>query len=302
MVLESYSIFPLDLTLISKLFTREYLEDLKKTTFVGYIPYVLPDGNQKWQRTFSGGSAILCPTWMGVRDKLLGTRYAQDSLFWTTGRAEEAFQVRHINYFILLCRNSVIVSLLPLHSCCNYWVTCHCRERIVHQKFNVLLTTYEYLMNKHDRPKLSKVHWHYIIIDEGHRIKNASCKLNADLKHYRSNHRLLLTGTPLQVYIGYGMFNFFLIVTWHIHMIYYLLFCFFWCWCVWMYLLFCLCRTILRSSGHYLTSFCQISSIHQKTSHNGLTSHLRAVIAHLMKYVSYNFHSEVWLHCCLSYF
>ncbi|EPS67486.1 hypothetical protein M569_07287, partial [Genlisea aurea] len=73
------------------------------------------------------------------------------------------------------------------------------KEQILHQKFNVLLTTYEYLMNKHDRPKLSKVHWHYIIIDEGHRIKNASCKLNADLKHYRSNHRLLLTGTPLQV-------------------------------------------------------------------------------------------------------
>ncbi|XP_044499967.1 chromatin structure-remodeling complex protein SYD-like isoform X2 [Mangifera indica] len=72
------------------------------------------------------------------------------------------------------------------------------KEKIVHQKFNVLLTTYEYLMNKHDRPKLSKVHWHYIIIDEGHRIKNASCKLNADLKHYQSSHRLLLTGTPLQ--------------------------------------------------------------------------------------------------------
>ncbi|XWS39076.1 hypothetical protein CRYUN_Cryun18bG0019100 [Craigia yunnanensis] len=72
------------------------------------------------------------------------------------------------------------------------------KERIVHQKFNVLLTTYEYLMNKHDRPKLSKIPWHYIIIDEGHRIKNASCKLNADLKHYQSSHRLLLTGTPLQ--------------------------------------------------------------------------------------------------------
>lgn len=56
-------------------------------------------------------------------------------------------------------------------------------------------------MNKHDRPKLSKVHWHYIIIDEGHRIKNASCKLNADLKHYQSSHRLLLTGTPLQVWL-----------------------------------------------------------------------------------------------------
>lgn len=77
--------------------------------------------------------------------------------------------------------------------------TLHCRERIVQRKFNVLLTTYEYLMNKHDRPKLSKIHWHYIIIDEGHRIKNASCKLNAELKHYQSSHRLLLTGTPLQV-------------------------------------------------------------------------------------------------------
>ncbi|KAJ6722063.1 SNF2/RAD54 HELICASE FAMILY [Salix viminalis] len=72
------------------------------------------------------------------------------------------------------------------------------KEKIVHQKFNVLLTTYEYLMNKNDRPKLSKIHWHYIIIDEGHRIKNASCKLNAELRHYQSSHRLLLTGTPLQ--------------------------------------------------------------------------------------------------------
>ncbi|XP_048132070.1 chromatin structure-remodeling complex protein SYD isoform X3 [Rhodamnia argentea] len=72
------------------------------------------------------------------------------------------------------------------------------KEKIVHQKFNVLLTTYEYLMNKHDRPKLCKIHWRYLIIDEGHRIKNASCKLNAELKHYQSSHRLLLTGTPLQ--------------------------------------------------------------------------------------------------------
>lgn len=166
---------------------------------------------------------------MGVRDKLLGTRYAQNSLFWTARGAEEAFQVCYVNYFILLSRKSTIVLLLPFHSCYTYWGTCLCRERIVHQKFNVLLTTYEYLMNKHDRPKLSKVHWHYIIIDEGHRIKNASCKLNADLKHYRSNHRLLLTGTPLQVYIVHEIFYFLHFLTWHISMIYYLFFCFFWC-------------------------------------------------------------------------
>jgi len=92
---------------------------------------------------------------------------------------------------------------------CSLLILSYFRERIVHHKFNVLLTTYEYLMNKHDRPKLSKVHWHYIIIDEGHRIKNASCKLNADLKHYQSSHRLLLTGTPLQVFAFCSSFVFF---------------------------------------------------------------------------------------------
>lgn len=64
-------------------------------------------------------------------------------------------------------------------------------------------------MNKHDRPKLCKIHWHYIIIDEGHRIKNASCKLNADLRNYQSSHRLLLTGTPLQVTLSIIIMIFF---------------------------------------------------------------------------------------------
>jgi SNF2 family DNA or RNA helicase len=84
------------------------------------------------------------------------------------------------------------------------------REEIQPQQFNVLVTTYEFLMSKHDRPKLAKIPWHYIIIDEGHRIKNASCKLNAELKLYQSSHRLLLTGTPIQV--RFGFFQFLLIV------------------------------------------------------------------------------------------
>lgn len=54
-------------------------------------------------------------------------------------------------------------------------------------------------MNKHDRPRLSKIKWQHLIIDEGHRIKNANCKLNTDLKHYSAKNRLLLTGTPIQV-------------------------------------------------------------------------------------------------------
>lgn len=36
-------------------------------------------------------------------------------------------------------------------------------------KFHVLLTSYELLMGAQDRPRLSRVHWHGIVVDEGHR-------------------------------------------------------------------------------------------------------------------------------------
>jgi ATP-dependent DNA helicase len=45
---------------------------------------------------------------------------------------------------------------------------------------------------------LEKYIWQYIILDEGHRIKNRNCKLLRDLKTFQSISRLLLTGTPIQ--------------------------------------------------------------------------------------------------------
>ncbi|CAG0919105.1 unnamed protein product [Notodromas monacha] len=64
-------------------------------------------------------------------------------------------------------------------------------------KFNVLLTTYEYVIK--DKAILSKIRWKYMIIDEGHRMKNHHCKLTQILNtFYIAPHRLLLTGTPLQ--------------------------------------------------------------------------------------------------------
>jgi len=41
--------------------------------------------------------------------------------------------------------------------------------------------------------------WQYIIVDEGHRMKNSKSKFAMILGNfYTSKHRLLLTGTPLQ--------------------------------------------------------------------------------------------------------
>lgn len=62
--------------------------------------------------------------------------------------------------------------------------------------FPIICTSYELIMN--DRKYLQRFSWKFIIIDEGHRIKNLNCKLIRELKSYTSANRLLLTGTPLQ--------------------------------------------------------------------------------------------------------
>ena len=63
-------------------------------------------------------------------------------------------------------------------------------------QFNILVTTYEYIMR--DRSRLSKVDWQYIIIDEAQRMKDRDSKLAKDLDKFNSVRRLLLSGTPLQ--------------------------------------------------------------------------------------------------------
>lgn len=62
------------------------------------------------------------------------------------------------------------------------------------KRFHVLLTTYEMLMGKTDRPRLARQPWSWLVVDEGHRLKNAGCKLVSELSFYRSSSRLLLTG------------------------------------------------------------------------------------------------------------
>ncbi|KAI6127160.1 SNF2 family DNA-dependent ATPase [Pisolithus sp. B1] len=62
--------------------------------------------------------------------------------------------------------------------------------------FPVVVTTYEMIIR--DRPHLSKYNWGYIVVDEGHRLKNLNCKLIQEIKRYPSAGRMILTGTPLQ--------------------------------------------------------------------------------------------------------
>jgi len=71
-----------------------------------------------------------------------------------------------------------------------------CDEIDGKEMMNVVVTSYEIAMN--DRSVFQHIMWRYIVVDEGHRLKNMNCRLIKELKQYHSANRLLLTGTPLQ--------------------------------------------------------------------------------------------------------
>uniref|UniRef100_M4BDG4 Helicase n=1 Tax=Hyaloperonospora arabidopsidis (strain Emoy2) TaxID=559515 RepID=M4BDG4_HYAAE len=67
-----------------------------------------------------------------------------------------------------------------------------------HVDFPVVISSYEVMLADARVFTNSGFVWKYMVIDEGHRLKNMDCKLVRELKRGRSENRLLLTGTPLQ--------------------------------------------------------------------------------------------------------
>ena len=61
---------------------------------------------------------------------------------------------------------------------------------------DVIVMSYDVVRN--DIASLSQLSWNYCILDEGHIIKNAKTKTTKAVKAIKANHRLLLSGTPIQ--------------------------------------------------------------------------------------------------------
>ncbi|WVZ60315.1 hypothetical protein U9M48_010359 [Paspalum notatum var. saurae] len=70
------------------------------------------------------------------------------------------------------------------------------KTKTVSPDFPIVVTSYEMAMS--DAKILAQHRWKYVVVDEGHRLKNSKCKLIREIKRIPMDNKLLLTGTPLQ--------------------------------------------------------------------------------------------------------
>ncbi|KAJ0979707.1 hypothetical protein J5N97_015181 [Dioscorea zingiberensis] len=63
-------------------------------------------------------------------------------------------------------------------------------------KYNVIITSYDIV--RKDIDYLGKLSWDYCILDEGHIIKSSRSKITGAVKQLKAEHRLILSGTPIQ--------------------------------------------------------------------------------------------------------
>ena len=61
-----------------------------------------------------------------------------------------------------------------------------------------LLVVTSYDLARRDHEALGRIQWLYVVVDEGHHIKNSSAVRTKGVKTISGRHKLVLTGTPIQ--------------------------------------------------------------------------------------------------------
>ncbi|GIL63033.1 hypothetical protein Vafri_17166 [Volvox africanus] len=65
--------------------------------------------------------------------------------------------------------------------------------------FDVAVTTYEMVNSQHFGASLKQhLIWRYLVLDEGHKVKNENTHVSHGMRHIRRQQVLMLTGTPVQ--------------------------------------------------------------------------------------------------------
>ncbi len=68
------------------------------------------------------------------------------------------------------------------------------------EEFDVILTTYPLIVR--DFETLKSINYYFIILDEAQNIKNPKAKATKAIKAFNSQHKLALTGTPMENHLG----------------------------------------------------------------------------------------------------
>lgn len=91
-----------------------------------------------------------------------------------------------------------IKTYAPFLTCTAYVGPPADRQRLRDQltKTDIVITSYDICRN--DADLLTPLNWNYLVLDEGHLIKNPRAKVTIAVKQLLSNHRLILSGTPIQ--------------------------------------------------------------------------------------------------------
>lgn len=66
-------------------------------------------------------------------------------------------------------------------------------------KYDVIVTTYEMVKVPVLMHMFNRLHFRYVVLDEGHKIKSGITQIAQAVRKLHCENRLLLTGTPLQV-------------------------------------------------------------------------------------------------------
>ncbi|XP_037659983.1 DNA excision repair protein ERCC-6 [Choloepus didactylus] len=75
----------------------------------------------------------------------------------------------------------------------------HRKEKLIQEIAHchgILITSYSYIRLMQD--DISRHDWHYVILDEGHKIRNPNAAITLACKQFRTPHRLILSGSPMQ--------------------------------------------------------------------------------------------------------
>jgi SWI/SNF-related matrix-associated actin-dependent regulator of chromatin subfamily A member 5 len=91
------------------------------------------------------------------------------------------------------------LKLLRFHSSCETERNAQ-KEMIMKNanSYDVIVTTYEMAKQPQLRHLWSRTYFHYLVLDEGHRIKDAHSLISQAVRSIHCENKLILTGTPLQ--------------------------------------------------------------------------------------------------------